>query len=208
VPTGNFGDIFAGCVAHAMGLPIDRLVLATNENDILRRFFETGEYRRGPVHATLSPSMDIQVASNFERFLYYRLGGDSARLRRFMAEFARTGCARLEAAPVSELLVAGSADRKATLETIRRYHREHGYLLDPHSAVGVSVAEGLRADSPVVCFATAHPAKFPEAIEAALGEPLGRHPAVDALAGLPTRREVLPAAVDRVKAVIEAACGS
>jgi len=196
VPTGNFGDILAGWYAVKMGAPIAKLLLATNENDILSRFFRTGEYSLGEVVQTLSSSMDIQVASNFERYLYYRLDGDAARLREIMQQFATTGSLRIEPdanGVVDADILAGRADTDQCLATIRTYHERHGYLMDPHTACGVAVAEqvGL-AGEPVVCLATAHPAKFPAAIEQATGQDLARHPAIDALADLPTRCEILP----------------
>lgn len=196
VPTGNFGDILAGYYAARMGLPIGKLILATNENDILARFFNTGEYRRSEVVRTLSPAMDIQVASNFERYLYYRLGEDPAHVRELMERFDRTGEIRvpLRAGTVDPLFVSRSADRAAILDTIRRYYEMHGCLLDPHTAVGVFVAEQFQAvDQPMICLATAHPAKFPEAVFEAVGRDIARHPVVDALRGKPTRCEVLPA---------------
>jgi len=204
VPTGNFGDIFAGFLAGRMGLPVSRLVLATNENDILARFFKSGEYRPGPVHATLSPSMDIQVASNFERYLYYRLGERATALRGMMEDFSAAG--RLAVAPlpggaIDELIVAGTADRDATLQTIAVYRERHGCLLDPHTAVGVAVGSALRDRSaPMICLATAHPAKFPEAVREATGrDDLVRHPAVDRLRSMPTRCATIGAGVDEVK---------
>ncbi len=196
VPTGNFGDILAGYYAARMGLPVGKLVLATNQNDILARFFNTGEYRRSEVVTTLSPAMDIQVASNFERYLYYRLGEDPARVGELMEQFARTGRLRvpLRAGTVDPLFASRSADRAATLDTIRRYYEMHGYLLDPHTAVGVFVAEQFQDENqPMICLATAHPAKFPEAVFEAVGRDIARHPAVEALKGKPTRCEVLPA---------------
>ena len=197
VPTGNFGDIFAGYVAWRMGLPIDKLVLATNENDILSRYFNTGIYARGKVAPTISPSTDIQVASNFERYLYHRSGDDPAPVREWMAAFRETG--RLETpvpagAPVDPLFLAGSGDTDATLATIKEFWTRHRYLLDPHTAVGVSVAlKNLSADAPMICLATAHPAKFGGAVKAALGEDIARHPSIDALRGLPSRQDRLPA---------------
>ena len=193
VPTGNFGDILAAWYALQMGLPISRLILATNENDILSRYFNTGVYSRGPVHRTLAPAMDIQVASNFERYLYYKVGRDAARLRGLMEEFARTGALDIGGDPVDPAFLAAAGTKAQCLETIGRYHRRHGYLLDPHTAVGVAVAEkvGLEGD-PMICVATAHPAKFPDAIREATGEDLARHPAIDALADLPTRCTTLP----------------
>jgi len=196
VPTGNFGDILAGWYARRMGAPISGLVLATNANDILARFFRTGVYRRGEVHQTLSPAMDIQVASNFERYLYYKVGCDAAALRALMDRFARTGALNVEVGrdgAVDAAITAGCGDDAQCLDAIARWHRRWGYLLDPHTAVGVAVAErtGLAGD-PVICLATAHPAKFPEAIRRATGKDLARHPTIDRLADLPTRCEVLP----------------
>jgi threonine synthase len=198
VPTGNFGDIFAGYVAMRMGAPISRLILATNENDILARFFNTGTYSLGEVFATTSPSMDIQVASNFERYLYYRVGEDAARVRELMAEFAATGKIVLDGAAPE--IVAGSGDRQQTLETIATYYRDHGYLLDPHTAVGVSVAERfLQPGTPTVCLATAHPAKFPDTIREAVGADVAHHPILDALVDLPTRCTTLPATKEAIQ---------
>ncbi|MEI8242047.1 MAG: threonine synthase [bacterium] len=192
VPTGNFGDIFAGYMACRMGLPCDRLVLATNENDILSRFFNTGVYGTGEVVPTLSPSMDIQVASNFERYLYYRAGCDAQQVARWMDAFARTG--KLELAGGDSLICAGRGDTASTCATIRDYWLRHHYLLDPHSAVGVHVAaQHLDANAPMICLATAHPAKFGDAIRQATGEDLAHHPILDALAALPTRCARIPA---------------
>jgi len=192
VPTGNFGDIFAGYVAKRMGAPISRLILATNENDILARFFATGVYARGEVRQTTSPSMDIQVASNFERYLYYRVGGDCAAVCALMNEFARSG--RLSVPGTDADFVAGRGTTAETADAIRRTYRAHDYLLDPHTAVGVAVAERhLRPDEPTVCLATAHPAKFPTAIREAIGEDVARHPLIDGLMERPTRCTVVPA---------------
>lgn len=201
VPTGNFGDIFAGWLAARMGLPVRRLLLATNENDILSVFFKTGVYRRGEVHQTISPSMDIQVASNFERFLYYHCGEDASRLSSLMAEFAARGELRIEE-PLDPLIEAEAVDTRLTLATIRDTWQQHGYLLDPHTAVGVAVAERLAPKQAVICLATAHPAKFPEAVKEAIGEDLAHHPAVDALVGQPVRSVELPANLDTVKRFI------
>ncbi len=191
VPTGNFGDIFAGYLAWRLGAPISRLILATNDNDILARFFATGVYASGDVHPTLSPSMDIQVASNFERYLYYRCHEDPAQVRALMAEFAANG--QLAVAGRDPLFAAGRGSSADTLDAIRRYHRQFDYLLDPHTAVGVAVGERfLDPEAPTICLATAHPAKFPDAIRQALGENLAHHPKLDHLHELPTRRTILP----------------
>ncbi len=215
VPTGNFGDILAGWYARQMGLPISRLILATNENDILARFFSTGEYSLGKLSQTLSPSMDIQVASNFERYLYYNVGCDAERLRALMDDFARTGLLRVEAenvaantaatAPMSvdSVFTAGVGTQEDVLATIRRYYEQYDYLLDPHTAVGVAVAEAMGVlDEPLVCLSTAHPAKFPDAIKKATGKDLAHHPAIDALVDLPTRCAELPNDTEAVREFI------
>ena len=206
VPTGNFGDIFAGWLAAKMGLPITQLILATNENDILSVFFNTGRYARGDVKFTISPSMDIQVASNFERFLFYRLGENAEALRGAMESFAHSGAFHLDdGAPIDDLICAQAVGRAETLATITAVHEEEGYLLDPHTAVGVAAGRTLRkGDEPLVCLATAHPSKFPEAVNGAVGASLATHPRVEGLAGLPKRSTPLPASEDAVKAFIEA----
>ncbi len=211
VPTGNFGDAFAGYLAWRMGLPISRLLLATNENDILARFFNTGIYRRGRLCHTLSPSMDIQIASNFERYLFYRAGEDPQRLRAWMAQFQATG----ELQPKGGLtgkpdpfFAAGSADAAACLAAIRDCYSAHGYLLDPHSAVGWYVAQSfLDPEEPMICLATAHPAKFSEAIRQATGRDLAHHEILDALTGLPERRTVLPASAPAVREFMQTKIG-
>jgi len=173
VPTGNFGDIFAGYAAKRMGLPIANLVIATNTNDILARTLETGTYEIEGVTPTISPSMDIQVSSNFERLLFEALGRDAAALKRLMAGLQQSRSFTVPPgalAHIREGFAAGRADEVQTSATIARLLRDAGYLLDPHSAVGVSVAAGLElGEAPVICLATAHPAKFPAAVKAATG---------------------------------------
>jgi len=196
VPTGNFGDVLAGWYAMKMGAPISRLILATNENDILSRFFKTGQYSLGEVRATLAPAMDIQVASNFERYLYYKVSGDPDRLRTLMEQFAESGSLRVRTrcdGVVDPAFVAGVGTTDDVLATIRKYHELYDYLLDPHTAVGVAVAEARGSDGePIVCLATAHPAKFPDAVRQAIGKDIARHPDIDRLMGMPTRCEMLP----------------
>ncbi len=202
VPTGNFGNVLAGYLAWRMGLPVGRLLLATNANDILARCLADGRYRRGAVVPTLSPSMDIQVASNFERYLHYRAGGDPARVQEWMERFRREGEVALTAggAPLDDpVLRGGSADDEAILATIRAWWERHRYLLDPHTAAGVHVAErNLEPGVPMICLATAHPAKFPEAVRRATGADLARHPLLDALEGRPVRAVRLPASREAV----------
>jgi threonine synthase len=189
VPTGNFGDIMAGYIATQMGLPVKKLILATNENNILSRFFNTGVYSIGEVVSTISPSMDIQVASNFERYLYYRVGRDSAKLRELMNGFAKNKTLTVDGA--DELFAAGEAGTAETLATMKKCYEEESYILDPHTAVGVAVAERF-ADSavPTICLATAHPAKFNDAIHQAVGI-AAHHPVLDKLAAAETRCDTI-----------------
>ena len=203
VPTGNFGDILAGYIALRMGLPVTRLLLATNENDILSRFFNTGVYSLGQVVPTISPSMDIQVASNFERYLYYLFDAQSHRVNDAMKQFSAAGSFSVplnSRGAVDETILAGAGNTRQTLDTIRAYWKQHRYLLDPHTAVGVFVAEQhLDPQAPTICLATAHPAKFGQAILDATGEDLGHHDILDRLLDAPTRCEILPADIPAVR---------
>ncbi|MGE0846549.1 MAG: threonine synthase, partial [Flavobacteriaceae bacterium] len=197
VPTGNFGDVFAGYAASRMGLPVERLVIATNENDILVRTLETGRYELAGVSATTSPSMDIQISSNFERLVFEACGRDAAAVRAAMGGLSQSGGFSLAAAPLAAIRDDFSARRAGEAEVagaIAATLSADGYLLDPHTAVGrVVAAAERRAGTPMVTLATAHPAKFPDAVEAACGE----RPALPAWLGdLMERRErfeVLPA---------------
>jgi threonine synthase len=191
VPTGNFGDVYAGYVALCMGLPVDRLVVATNVNDILTRMIATGIYELRDVVPTSSPSMDIQVASNFERLLFDIHGRDGRAVRALMASLAQSRRFALSAQALSALRAVFSADRADENETaaaIRTMLRETGHLIDPHTAVGVAVAEKETRDPsiPMVVLGTAHPAKFPDAVEAACGV---RPPLPEWLADLDRRPE-------------------
>ena len=172
VPTGNFGDIYAGSIARAMGLPVDRLVIATNHNDILHRTMTTGESRRGTVVPSISPSMDIQVSSNFERALFDALGRDGAAVAALMHEQATTGAFRVPGDALAVLrrsFASGRASEDETRATIATALRTTGEVLCPHTAVGVHVAAGHQGAVPMVTLATAHPAKFPDAVQAATG---------------------------------------
>lgn len=177
VPTGNFGDIFAGYIAKQMGLPIDRLVVATNQNDILHRCLSTGEYRPDGVVPSISPSMDIQVSSNFERALFYAYGKDGAAVSQLMDELKNGGFTVSQGAvqALQELFDSGNCSETETSATIADFFANTGELLCPHSAIGVKVAEEKRDPSvPMITLATAHPAKFPAAVE----EASGQHPAL------------------------------
>jgi threonine synthase len=171
VPTGNFGDIFAGYVAKKMGLPIDRLVIATNDNDILARTLKTGRYEMRGVTPTTSPSMDIQISSNFERLLFEAYGRDSAAVKASMDGLKQSGA--FEIPPhalkfIKKDFRAGRATEKQVAATIRDTLEKTGYLIDPHTATGVFVAEKHeKASSPMVVLSTAHPAKFPAAVKSA-----------------------------------------
>ena len=174
VPTGNFGDIFAGFVAKRMGLPVRWLRIAANVNDILARTLKTGIYEVREVHATTSPSMDIQVSSNFERLLFEAGGRDGAAVRRLMDQLKQSGRFVLPdamLAAIREEFDAGRADETETSAAIRAAWREVGELVDPHTAVALAVAERDSSDSsiPNIVLSTAHGAKFPDAVEAACG---------------------------------------
>lgn len=193
VPTGNFGDIFAGYVAKSMGLPVDRLILATNRNDILSRFIKSGVYQTGEVFPTISPSMDIQVSSNFERYLYFLMDRDPSKVRDLMNQMATEG--KLEVPEekreqVAGTFVAAAVNEEQTLEQIRQTYAECGYILDPHTAVGVKAAE---AYPDAICLATAHPAKFADAVEQAIGHEAPPPPSLQGLMEKETRCEVLAA---------------
>jgi threonine synthase len=198
VPTGNFGDVYAGYVASRMGLPIDRLVVATNVNDILVRTFATGTYEIRDVIATTSPSMDIQVSSNFERLLFDAYGRDAQAVRALMASLAQHRHFVLSASAIKELrslFTTDRADEQESAAEIRAWVREADYCVDPHTAVALAVAEKEKRDPsvPMVVLSTAHPAKFPDAVKA----PCGVTPALpDTLADRGRRNErivVLPA---------------
>jgi threonine synthase len=174
VPTGNFGDIYAGHVARRMGVPIETLVIATNENDILHRTLGTGSYEKRAVEPTIAPSMDIQVSSNFERLLHELYDGDGLAVADTMRELAETGAFALPQGALERLragFASGRADAEATKAMIARMHAGTGQVLDPHTAIGVVAAEANRGDPtiPMVTLATAHAAKFPGAVEEACG---------------------------------------
>jgi len=205
VPTGNFGDVFAGYVARRMGLPVERLTVATNVNDILARAVATGVYEPREVVATASPSMDIQVSSNFERLLFDACGRDADAVRGMMGSLAQSRRFSIPGPALSEIRAMFGADRASedeTAATMRSYRRETGYCVDPHTAVALAVAEKETRDPalPMIVLSTAHAAKFPDAVEAACGM---RPKLPDWLADLDSRAEkitVLPpdqAAVER-----------
>lgn len=207
VPTGNFGDVFAGYVAKRMGLPVSELVVATNVNDILERTLRTGRYEVTGVVPTSSPSMDIQVSSNFERLLFDAEGRDAGAVRRMMAGLAQSksfSIGETALASIRSEFAAARADEAEVSGTIRTTLEEAGYLLDPHTAVGVVAARKVAADPavPTVVLSTAHPAKFPDAVEAASGV----RPALPAWLGdLMTRDERiahLPNAQEAVEAYV------
>jgi threonine synthase len=208
VPTGNFGNVFAGYAARAMGLPIERLVVATNVNDIVARFLATGEYRSGHVHATMSPSMDIQVASNFERLLFDLLGRDGQSVERLLQGLSQSGgfAVSAEQHTRARAVFDGHAtSEESTLAHIGVTWRETGMLVDPHTAVGLDAAAAARRtiDAPLVTLATAHPAKFPDAVERATGQRPALPPRLADLMTRPERCAVLPNDIQAVSAYVE-----
>ena len=212
VPSGNFGNVCAGHVARMMGLPIERLVVATNENDVLDEFFRTGVYRpRGAEHTleTSSPSMDISKASNFERFVFDLLDRDAARVNRlFGEELAAKGCFEItaeERARIGERygFVSGRSTHEDRVATIRQCHAQYGVIIDTHTADGLKVALDKRQPGvPMLVLETALPAKFAATIEEALGLVPPRPAALDDLESRPKRVTVLPVSVDQVKQFI------
>ncbi len=207
VPTGNFGDIFAGYCAMKIGLPIERLVIATNDNDILARTLKTGVYEMRGVMQTTSPSMDIQISSNFERLLFDAHERDAGAVRTMMAGLSQSGSFSIENNPLSairEQFSAGRSTVKETAHTIRTLLDTNGYLADPHTAVAIKVARQQAVTAtPMVVLSTAHPAKFPDAVKAACGvQPI----LPDFLADLMQREErftVLPSQLNLVQRHIE-----
>ena len=190
VPTGNFGDIFAGYIARKMGLPIETLVIATNQNDILHRAITTGDYMKGGVQASISPSMDIEVSSNFERALFDAYGRDGAAVTALMTELGVGGFHISQGALqfLRTTFASGRCSEDETRATIKQFYATTGEVLCPHSAVGVHVAAGFQSATPMITLATAHPAKFPDAVEAAMGV---RPPLPERMADLYTRPERL-----------------
>ncbi|MEH6775956.1 MAG: threonine synthase, partial [Cereibacter changlensis] len=171
VPTGNFGDVFAGYIARQMGLPIERLVVATNQNDILHRALSSGDYTKDGVKPSISPSMDIQVSSNFERALFDAYGRDGNAVQQLMTELKQGGFRISQGAlgMLRETFASGRCSEEETTATIRATYATSGEVLCPHSAVAVKVAADYLGTTPMITLATAHPAKFPDAVEQAMG---------------------------------------
>jgi threonine synthase len=187
VPTGNFGDVFAGFLARRMGLPIARLTIATNRNDILTRFVDSGTYAKGDVYHTLSPAMDIQIASNFERYLYYLLDQDAAAVRALLAEMEQLGRMQVDGERLKQVqtdFTARAVTDPETLAQIRETFDASGYILCPHTAVGTKAAA---AEPDAVVLATAHPAKFNEAVREAIGREAEPPPSLQGLMQKPAR---------------------
>jgi len=211
VPSGNFGNVYAGHVARSMGLPIKTLIVATNENDVLDEFFRTGRYRvrkAAEVKATSSPSMDISKSSNFERYAYDLVGRDAKVLKGLWEKLEREGLLDLSGTvyfrQVAETgFVSGSSTHADRIATIRSVWKEHGVMVDPHTADGIKVGLELREMGvPLVCMETAQPAKFAETIHEALGREPARPAGFENLEKLPQRVEVMDADAKAVKAFI------
>jgi threonine synthase len=215
VPSGNFGNVFAGWVAKQMGVPIARLLVATNENDVLDEFFRTGCYRvrqAAQTYATSSPSMDISKASNFERYVADIAGRNSALLRELWWQLDSVGRFDLAGTPLwpkvqASGFVSGRSTHADRLRTIRELHAASGLIVDPHTADGIAVAREQRGAEPVVCLETALPAKFAETIVEAIGIEPPRPPAAAGLEALPQRCEAIANDVAAVKRFIEAHAG-
>ena len=210
VPTGNFGDAFAGYVAKRMGLPVERVIVGTNGNDILARALEGGEYSRGQVVATQSPAMDIQIASNFERLFYEATTRDSDVTAAAFRAFAERSSIRIPPAALAsmrELFVGTAVSEDETTRAIISTFNETGELIDPHTAVAVAAARRIgpaKATTPVIALSTAHPAKFPESVEAAAGVAPVLPRSVGDHSDKPERFDRLPADAEAVKAYVRA----
>ncbi len=209
VPTGNFGDVFAGYAAKKMGLPIDRLTIATNVNDILERAVKTGRYEMLGVTPTTSPSMDIQVSSNFERLLFDAVGRDGTRVVRMMNSLSQSGAFTIDPEAMKYIISyfdAVRTDEEETLKTIAEVHATSGEMIDPHTAVALAGARRvLPSDEvPNIILSTAHPAKFPDAVEKATGFKPPMPAALSALFDMPERFNVLPNDLDTIEGFIQA----
>ncbi|MBD8893007.1 threonine synthase [Roseibium litorale] len=207
VPTGNFGDIFAGYAAMQMGLPVDQLIVATNVNDILARTLATGRYEMKGVTATTAPSMDIQISSNFERLLSEASGRDGDAVRRMMSQLGQSGSFTIDDEAMAKIRAAFAAGRcgiEETAATIAGTLEESGYLLDPHTAIGVHVAKAHdKPGVPMIVLGTAHPAKFPDAVEAACGIRPELPPQLQPMMSAQERQTVLAADQKSVERHIE-----
>jgi threonine synthase len=214
VPTGNFGDVFAGYCAKAVGLPAARLLIATNENDILARAWHSGVYAQAEVIATTSPSMDIQVSSNFERFLFEAADRDAAYVRAIMHGLrqSRSVCLGQALAAYRQGFTVERVDQAAVADCIRRTKAQSGYLLDPHAACAVVAARKAlspaSAPIPHIALATAHAAKFPEAMQAITGESPQLPPRLAGLMSEPERITVLPNDLGVVQRFVESRASS
>lgn len=216
VPSGNFGNIYAGYIARQMGLPIRRLILACNENNVLDEFFRTGVYRPRPsaqVYKTSSPSMDISKASNFERFVFDLVERDPALVRKLWQDIRQQGYFDLNTTPYAARLrqqgfVSGTSTHTHRMELIRRVYQDYGVIVDTHTADGIKVGLEYREEGiPLVCAETALPAKFEDAVSEALGRRPERPPGYENLEQLPQRFELMDASVDAIKAYIAAKVG-
>jgi len=206
VPTGNFGDILAGFYAKQMGLPVGKLIVATNENDILHRFFTNGEYHRLQIEKSISPSMDICVSSNFERYLFFLAGNDSKILSEWMNEFETSKKLTISGETLKKAksdFLSARADTAMTLATMKEYNEKFDYVLCPHSAVGVSAMQQLSlVNETTVCLATAHEAKFPAAVQQAIPKLPTPPVQLSKLSSLPTRRSECPNDLKTVQAFV------
>ena len=198
VPTGNFGNVLAGWLLQKMGVPLHSFRVATNQNDILHRLFTTGDYRTSAVTPSLAPSMDIQVSSNFERFLYYSVGQNPARVREVMETFKKTGAYAFENFDRDTFTASRMTDAEIP-GMIRQVYQDYRYIADPHTACGF---KSLAKDRPSIVLATASPAKFPDTIVSALGdEPT--HPSLEALKARPLVKHKLPADAAAIRAYLD-----
>lgn len=215
VPTGNFGDILAGYYAKRMGLPVGKLVICTNQNDVLHRFLISGSYKRDPCEATIAPSMDISVSSNFERYLLFLAEGSTEKLASWMNTFESTGEVTVPSSALQmarEDFLSHASNKSDILEAMKKTFDKEKYLVCPHTATAVVAVKALGLPSATTTIlATAHPAKFEEAITLSLGDPKNHPPRpeqLEILFSLPTKTTLLPNSLDRVKAFMKSKIGN
>ena len=206
VPTGNFGDIFAGYIAKKLGLPIGKLIVASNENDILTRFFEKGVYEKKEVVETFSPAMDIQISSNFERLLFLLLNRDDEEMNKIMSDLKEKGSFSVSPEVLESFkseFEAARVSNEEGLDVMSRYYKDWDYVIDPHTAIGVGAAEKLLSpDEDVICLSTAHPGKFQEPVEKALGKSYVLPEGLSSLEKLEKKKDIISASVEKVKSIL------
>ena len=205
VPTGNFGDVYAGYLAKKMGLPINKLIVSTNENDILRRVINTGEYKPMKVKPSISPSIDIQVASNFERLIFDATDCNDSEVASLMQDLKIKGCFKLKTKHldyIKKSFVGIKVSDKETKDTIEKIYKKYNFIVDPHTAIAIKAQEKTKNDHKTICLSTAHPYKFVETVEKVIGTKI-EIPIQGSFLGPEEKYEILDNKVDLIKDYIK-----